>query len=132
MSLWEVGGFIAGAVSVWLYVRQSVWAWPVGLANSACWLVLFWSYRLYLDAGLQRLAGARHHALYVLTSDDIPFVQDGTRDGEHIRGWMTMRFRQELARRREPWIEVRASRSARLAAAVARIGALEDDVKGAA
>ena len=53
MSLWEVGGFIAGAVSVWLYVRQSVWAWPVGIANSACWLVLFWSYRLYLDAGLQ-------------------------------------------------------------------------------
>ena len=84
------------------------------------------------SAELQRLAGARHYALYVLTSDDIPFAQDGTRDGEHIRGWMTMRFRQELARRREPWIEVRGGRSARLAAAVARIGALEDDVKGAA
>ena len=40
-------------LSVWLYVRQSVWAWPVGIANSACWLVLFWSSRLYLDAGLQ-------------------------------------------------------------------------------
>jgi nicotinamide mononucleotide transporter len=50
---WEIGGFVAGALSVWLYVRQSVWAWPVGIANSACWLVLFWMSKLYLDAGLQ-------------------------------------------------------------------------------
>jgi nicotinamide mononucleotide transporter len=49
----EVGGFAAGALSVLLYVRQSVWAWPVGIANSAFWLVLFWDTRLYMDAGLQ-------------------------------------------------------------------------------
>ena len=49
----EVGGFAAGALSVLLYVRQSVWAWPVGIANSAFWLVLFWDTRLFLDAGLQ-------------------------------------------------------------------------------
>jgi nicotinamide mononucleotide transporter len=55
MSSWEVFGFASGALSVWLYVRQSVWAWPVGLVNSACWLVLFWSSRLYLDGGLQIL-----------------------------------------------------------------------------
>lgn len=53
MTWSEVGGFIAGAVSVVLYVRQSVWAWPVGIANSAFWLVLFWDSRLFLDAGLQ-------------------------------------------------------------------------------
>lgn len=52
-SWWEVGGFLAGAASVWLYVRQSVWAWPVGIVNCACWLVLFWASKLYLDAGLQ-------------------------------------------------------------------------------
>jgi HTH-type transcriptional regulator, transcriptional repressor of NAD biosynthesis genes len=44
--------------------------------------------------------------LTVLTSDDIPFVQDGLRDGEHRRGWMTRRFRERL---RPPWIEVRGS-----------------------
>jgi nicotinamide mononucleotide transporter len=49
----EIGGFVAGALSVLLYVRQSVWAWPVGIANSAFWLVLFWDTRLFLDAGLQ-------------------------------------------------------------------------------
>jgi nicotinamide mononucleotide transporter len=53
MSWAEVAGFVAGVVSVWLYVRQSVWAWPVGIANSAFWLVLFWDTRLFLDAGLQ-------------------------------------------------------------------------------
>ncbi|BCB75977.1 nicotinamide riboside transporter PnuC [Phytohabitans flavus] len=53
MSYLEVAGFAAGAASVWLYVRQSVWAWPVGIVNSGCWLVLFWTSRLYLDAGLQ-------------------------------------------------------------------------------
>jgi nicotinamide mononucleotide transporter len=49
----EVAGFGTGALSVWLYVRLNVWAWPVGIANSVCWLVLFWESRLYLDAGLQ-------------------------------------------------------------------------------
>jgi nicotinamide mononucleotide transporter len=53
MSGWEIAGFVAGGVSVWLYVRQSIWSWPVGIINSGCWLVLFWSARLYLDAGLQ-------------------------------------------------------------------------------
>lgn len=53
MSWSEVGGFAAGALSVLLYVRQSVWAWPVGIANSVFWLVLFWDTRLFLDAGLQ-------------------------------------------------------------------------------
>jgi len=53
MSWWEIIGFVTGAMSVWLFVRLNVWAWPVGIANSVSWLVLFWSSRLYLDAGLQ-------------------------------------------------------------------------------
>jgi NadR type nicotinamide-nucleotide adenylyltransferase len=78
----------------------------------------------YLGVGspeVQRLAAARSYALYVLTGDDIPFVQDGTRDGEHIRTWMTGRFRQALAARAEPWLEVRGGRDERLAAVTARI-----------
>jgi nicotinamide mononucleotide transporter len=53
MTWTEVAGFVTGAASVWLYARQNVWAWPVGLVNSGCWLALFWSSRLFLDAGLQ-------------------------------------------------------------------------------
>ncbi len=73
---------------------------------------------------VRALAAGRRYALYLLTADDIPFVQDGTRDGEHLRGWMTARFREELAARPEPWLEVRGSRTARLAAATARIDKL--------
>ena len=49
---------------------------------------------------------ARQPWLYVLTSDDIPFVQDGMRDGEHLRPWMTQRFREVLAAQPAPWVEV--------------------------
>lgn len=53
MSWTEVLGFVTGAVSVVLYVRQKVWAWPIGIANSFFWLLLFWQASLYLDSGLQ-------------------------------------------------------------------------------
>jgi nicotinamide riboside kinase len=73
------------------------------------------------SAQVARLAAGRSYALYILTGDDIPFVQDGTRDGEHIRAWMTERFRQALAARIEPWIEVRGTRHERLATACTRV-----------
>ncbi len=39
----------------------------------------------------------RHHPLYLLTHDhDVPFEQDGFRDGELIRPWMTSRFEEAL------------------------------------
>ncbi len=53
LSWTEVIGFVTGALTVWLFVRQNVWAWPIGIANSAAWLILFWTQRLFLDAGLQ-------------------------------------------------------------------------------
>lgn len=49
----EILGFATGAASVWLYARQQVAAWPLGIANSLFWIVLFWQSRLYLDSGLQ-------------------------------------------------------------------------------
>ena len=68
------------------------------------------------------LAEDRVPDLYLLTGDEIPFVQDGWRDGEHVRHAMQERFRQELARREAahgvPWVELRGSRDDRLAAAV--------------
>ena len=54
----------------------------------------------------------------MLTSDDIPFVQDGLRDGEHLRGWMTQRFRDRL---RGPWIEVRGSVEERVEAVLSAL-----------
>ncbi|MEJ2579640.1 MAG: ATP-binding protein, partial [Kineosporiaceae bacterium] len=70
---------------------------------------------------VRRVAAARRYDLYLLTGDEIPFVQDGLRDGEHVRGWMTARFRTELAARPEPWVEVTGTRQQRLATAVAAV-----------
>lgn len=42
--------------------------------------------------------GARDKVdLYLLTEPDFPFVQDGLRDGEHVRDWMHARFGELLA-----------------------------------
>lgn len=64
---------------------------------------------------VETLAAARRPSLYVLTSDDIPFVQDGMRDGEHLRGWMTERFREVLDAQPVPWVEVGDCRDQRVA-----------------
>jgi len=34
--------------------------------------------------------------IYILTKPNVAFVQDGYRDGEHIRDWMYLRFIEEL------------------------------------
>lgn len=69
-------------------------------------------------------AAARVPDLYLLTGDEIPFVDDGMRDGEHLREAMTARFREVLAAQPAPWVEVRGSRSERLATALGHVAAL--------
>src|SRR5512146_1412399 len=49
----ELLGFVTGAASVWLTVLARISNFPVGIANSAFFLVLFLSARLYADSGLQ-------------------------------------------------------------------------------
>jgi len=72
---------------------------------------------------LVRCAAGHRPILYLLTGDEIPFVQDGTRDGEHIRAQMAERFREVLAAGDVPWLEVRGSRADRLAAAIEAVDA---------
>ncbi len=49
----ELLGFITGGACVWLTVRARMANFPVGIANSALFLVLFTSARLWADASLQ-------------------------------------------------------------------------------
>lgn len=63
-------------------------------------------------------AAAHRPALYLLTGDEIAWVDDGGRDGEHIRHAMQQRFRDVLAAQPTPWAEVRGNPAERLAAAV--------------
>jgi nicotinamide mononucleotide transporter len=53
VSVAELLGFVTGAASVWLTVRARISNFPVGIANSAFFLVLFGSARLFADSGLQ-------------------------------------------------------------------------------
>jgi len=81
----------------------------------------------YLNApsrAVRAVAATRKYDLYILTDTDIPFVQDGIRDGEHIRQWMHDRFRDELSGMATPLLVVSGSREHRLAAAIARIDPL--------
>jgi NadR type nicotinamide-nucleotide adenylyltransferase len=73
---------------------------------------------------VDEIAAAHSTSLYVLTDCDIPFVQDGLRDGEGIRRWMTERFEEELAQLGVPWMKVIGNPEQRLDAAVQKIESL--------
>jgi len=58
-------------------------------------------------------------SVYLLTSHEgVPFEDDGLRDGEHLRAWMTGRFEEVLADLGVPVVVLRGSRERRLATAV--------------
>ena len=52
MNWTEILGFLTGAASVLLAVRESAWNWPVGIATHL-FPDLFWKAKLYADALLQ-------------------------------------------------------------------------------
>jgi nicotinamide mononucleotide transporter len=49
----ELLGFATGVLCVWLVVRQHIWNWPLGIANVALLMLVFWEVGLFADAGLQ-------------------------------------------------------------------------------
>jgi NadR type nicotinamide-nucleotide adenylyltransferase len=64
--------------------------------------------------------------LYLLTAPDVPFVQDGFRDGQHIRNWMHDRFAEQLTNlyKRDPAVrivQICGSFEQRLATAIASV-----------
>ena len=49
MTWTEILGFVTGAASVLLAVRESAWNWPVGIANNVFFLILLRLYLLLLE-----------------------------------------------------------------------------------
>lgn len=78
------------------------------------------------DAVSARHAG-RTYDLYLLTDADIPFVQDGLRDGESVRHAMHARFREILEDEGKRYVVLSGSHEERMARAVAECEALLAD-----
>ncbi len=77
------------------------------------------------DAVLAIAAQQARPFVRILAGDEIPFEDDGLRDGEHIRHAMQARFREALAESGVPWIEVGGDVAARVAQALAFTSARE-------
>ncbi len=65
-----------------------------------------------------RFSKNRHYDLYLVTDDSIPFVQDGTRDGEKIRHQMHERFIEELKKAGKDYIILKGNHKERLNKAI--------------
>ena len=84
-------------------------------------------HRRYLgshSSRVEEVARSGRCDLYLLTGDEIPFVQDGLRDGEPIRHEMHCWFEQALAAQAVPWHLLRGSPEERLREAVALVKGL--------
>jgi HTH-type transcriptional repressor of NAD biosynthesis genes len=84
-------------------------------------------HRRYLgtrSAAVEALAECYRPDLYLLTDVGIPFVQDGTRDGERIREWMHDAFIAELAAQGRTYVPIAGSPEERLECAVRAIDTL--------
>lgn len=116
--VWTVGDFVdvARAQAV-AEDRAARLGGPILVCDNDAWAASVWCER-YL--GVRRVLSARRPALYLLTDHvGVPFEQDGWRDGEHRREWMTGRFEELLAARGVPWVKVSGGREERLGMAVA-------------
>jgi NadR type nicotinamide-nucleotide adenylyltransferase len=98
---------------------------PILFGDTDALATTIWQERYLGHATAAVREQVRRPGLYLLTDDaGVPFVDDGLRDGERIRSWMTGRFRSELAASGVPHLELTGSYAERLRAAVRACDAL--------
>ncbi|QJE96530.1 AAA family ATPase [Luteolibacter luteus] len=73
------------------------------------------------DEALREYSALGRADLYLLTGDEIPFVRDGLRDGEHLRHGMHAWFEEALAGQPVPWFLLHGGREERLQEALGLI-----------
>jgi NadR type nicotinamide-nucleotide adenylyltransferase len=97
---------------------------PVLICDTDAFATAVWHER-YLhsrSAAVETLSDSHPHHLYLLTHpDDVPFEQDGIRDGQSIRSAMTELFVRRLDETGRTWRWIRGGGDAREAAALAAI-----------
>jgi NadR type nicotinamide-nucleotide adenylyltransferase len=117
--VWTVGDFVdVAARQAREEDRAASRGGPLLVCDNDAWAASVWCER-YLGVCHPAVTTHRRPALYLLTDHTgVPFEQDGWRDGEHRREWMTGRFTELLAGRGVPWRRVTGDRDARLRQAV--------------
>lgn len=86
-------------------------------------------YQGFISPEVTRASVGRRMDLYLLTDCGIPFMQDGTRDGEHLRERLQRRFEAELRAAGKPFLPIAGTPEERLAQAGAACDALLDEVR---
>lgn len=93
------------------------------ICDTNAFVTKLWQQRYmgHVTKDMEHLAANAPADLYIVTGDEIPFVQDGLRDGEHIRHDMHKQFVAELKRCKLPYIVVRGTVDERVEASIAKI-----------
>ncbi|WP_432066655.1 AAA family ATPase [Streptomyces sp. C10-9-1] len=100
---------------------------PLLVCDTDAFATTIWHER-YLGTPYPGEPEPRTQHLWILTDHTgVPFEDDGLRDGEHLRPWMTERFRDGLRRTGRPFVEVTGPHEQRLAAAVEAVDACLDE-----
>ena len=104
---------------------------PILVCDTDARATAVWEERYLGSSSPAVRAEARDPDLYLLTDHlDVPFTDDGLRDGEHLRPWMTRRFREVLAETGVRVVELRGPLDVRLSAALAALDALPQSPAG--
>ena len=78
----------------------------------------------YDSMRVEQIARSRRYDLYILTEPDFEFVQDGTRESEHLRREMHQHFLKVLEQWKKPYIRVKGDREQRVLQATEAIAPL--------
>lgn len=118
--VWTLGDFV-DIIRRQAAAEDAAATGPVLVCDNDPWAATVWGER-YLGREhpeIMTAVGERRPALYLLTDHvGVPFEQDGRRDGEHLRAWMTDRFVEGLRARGAPWQLVTGDHEDRLAQAI--------------
>jgi NadR type nicotinamide-nucleotide adenylyltransferase len=98
----------------------------VVIADTNPFATELWHERLVggVNSSVRILSDTRPYELYLVTDVNIPFVQDGTREGGEARLRMHARFLDELAGRGLPHVVVSGTRKERVQRAVRAVRSL--------
>lgn len=97
---------------------------PVLICDTDAFATAVWHERYVggIPADIEELAQSSKGDLYLVTHDEgVPFVQDGVRDGEAIRSWMTRRFIERLEQAGRRYVVLRGTPHERTSQALAEI-----------